>query len=222
MLDLIYVNLIAIAFDILVMTFIYLNELGISHRIQTFSYILKLKLEFVVLNQLMAVAARGIQKASWEKKRYHHPSLGDTFSAECRRWGGKSPPTPQIRDSPRAAPESSAIPPMDLEMPSPVMSRSHRKSVMSSPEAQSVSDRMDLNRFNFGAEPQLELHSFSSEGAPTSDQAQTLQMRPSQSWGNLTASRRISKTREPTSIPPTHAQCEEKDVELAQSPPTTS
>ena len=52
MTDLIYVNLICVAFDLLNLLLIYLNQLGLSHPIQAFSYILKLKLEFVVLNQV--------------------------------------------------------------------------------------------------------------------------------------------------------------------------
>ena len=52
MLDLIYVNIICVAFDVLCAILIYLNQLGISHPVQAFSYILKLKLEFVVLNQV--------------------------------------------------------------------------------------------------------------------------------------------------------------------------
>lgn len=93
MMDLIYVNVIAIAFDVLIVVLVYLNQLGLSHPIQTCSYALKLKLEFLVLNQLMAVAARGIKKQSWEETRYHHSSLGDAFSAEARRWNEK-PSTP--------------------------------------------------------------------------------------------------------------------------------
>lgn len=47
---------------------------------------LKFKLEFVVLNQLMAVAARGMRKQTYEEKRYHNLTATDTFSAEARRW----------------------------------------------------------------------------------------------------------------------------------------
>ena len=35
---------------------------------------LKFKLEFIVLNQLMAVAARGIKRESFSERRYHLPS----------------------------------------------------------------------------------------------------------------------------------------------------
>lgn len=53
---------------------------------QTFSYAVKMKIEFVVLNQLMAVAARGVQRDNFEERRYHHGSRADGFSA------GKSTP----------------------------------------------------------------------------------------------------------------------------------
>ena len=62
MMDLIYVNIIAVSLDVLTVVLVFLNQLGISHPVQTFSYIVKLKLEFIVLNQLMAVAARGLRK----------------------------------------------------------------------------------------------------------------------------------------------------------------
>ncbi|MCJ1458187.1 hypothetical protein MMC28_008558 [Mycoblastus sanguinarius] len=74
MLDLIYVNIIAICLDVLSIALIFCNRLGLSHPIQPFSYIVKLKLEFVVLNQLMAVAARGLQKDNFAERRYYHPS----------------------------------------------------------------------------------------------------------------------------------------------------
>lgn len=77
MLDLIYVNIIAIALDVVTVVLVYLNRTGLSHPVQTFSYILKLRLEFVVLNQLMAVAARGLRRETFEEKRYHHESSQD-------------------------------------------------------------------------------------------------------------------------------------------------
>lgn len=117
MYDLIYVNLLAVGFDVVVVILFCklillhpatilvhlngvrgrrryadddlhtdLNRIGLSHPIQTFSYMLKFKLEFVVLNQLMAVAARGMRKQTYEEKRYHNLTATDTFSAEARRW----------------------------------------------------------------------------------------------------------------------------------------
>ncbi len=56
MLDLIYVDVMAVALDFLEMIFVSLNINGLSHPIQTVSYVLKFRLEFVVLNQLVAVA----------------------------------------------------------------------------------------------------------------------------------------------------------------------
>ncbi|KAI4114538.1 MAG: hypothetical protein LQ338_007995 [Usnochroma carphineum] len=80
MLDLMYVIAIAVTFDVLNIILVYVNRTGISHPIQTFSYALKLRLEFVVLNQLMAVAARGLgqNRNTFAEKRYHYPSSIDT------------------------------------------------------------------------------------------------------------------------------------------------
>lgn len=89
--DLIYVNVVAVCLDILTVVLVFLNETGISHPVQTFSYILKLKLEFMVLNQLMAVAARGLRKEGFAERRYHHPSasgekdLSTTMNKSSRR-----------------------------------------------------------------------------------------------------------------------------------------
>lgn len=129
MLDLIFVNVVIVIFDILVVTLLYLNRVGISHPIQTFSYALKFKLEFVVLNQLMAVAARGLQRESFEERRYHHSSAYNTFSAECRQWGEKKPTDPQneYSDSIRyAAQESSPVDSAQPTMPKSVLSRGNQ------------------------------------------------------------------------------------------------
>ncbi|KAL8847778.1 MAG: hypothetical protein Q9221_007177 [Calogaya cf. arnoldii] len=64
-LDLVYVNVAVILFDIHTTILIYLNQLGTSHPVQVLSYILKFRLEFAVLNQLMAVAARGIRRETF-------------------------------------------------------------------------------------------------------------------------------------------------------------
>ena len=67
MTDLIYVNVVVITSDILQVALRYTNQVGISLPIQTFSYILKLRLEFFVLNQLMDVAARGMGRGAFGK-----------------------------------------------------------------------------------------------------------------------------------------------------------
>ena len=92
MIDLIYANIIILAFDLLTVILVYLNQLGLSHPIQSFSYMFKLRLEFLVLNQLMSVAARGLNRETFAEKRYHHKSQNDTFSSELRRWGVQEPP----------------------------------------------------------------------------------------------------------------------------------
>ena len=127
MLDLIYVNVIIVLFDVLVVILLYLNRVGISHPIQTFSYALKLKLEFAVLNQLMAVAARGLQKESFEERRYHHSSAHDAFSAECRQWEEKESTDPQQEPSDsdhNALRKSPSVESDQLTVPVPVLSKS--------------------------------------------------------------------------------------------------
>ncbi len=78
--DLIRVNIIVIAFDLVVTILIFLNQTNLSYSIQDFTYALKFKLEFVVLNQLMAVAAKGLQKESFAERRYNYPDPGTNRS----------------------------------------------------------------------------------------------------------------------------------------------
>ena len=94
MLDLIYVNVLVVASDILEMVLVWLNINGLSHPIQTFSYAVKFRLEFVVLNQLMAVAARGLYKEGFAEKRYHHPSTNDegSLGQAMQQFKGSQPP----------------------------------------------------------------------------------------------------------------------------------
>lgn len=118
MTDLIYVNIMAISLDILTVILIFLNQTGISHPIKSFSYILKLKLEFMVLNQLMAVAARGFQKESFAERRYHHPSTSggkesSSGSSKISRWELES-----LREPPKAFPS-----PTGLVIPPPTLSK---------------------------------------------------------------------------------------------------
>ena len=80
MLDLIYVLILVVSLDVINIVLVFLNQTGLCHPIQTFSYILKLRLEFLVLNQLMAVAACGIQRETFGEKRYHNPQALREFS----------------------------------------------------------------------------------------------------------------------------------------------
>lgn len=79
MLDLVYVIIIVTTIDVLNIILVYVNRTGISHPIQTFGYALKLRLEFTVLNQLMAVAARGVvrNRKTFAEERYHYPGSVD-------------------------------------------------------------------------------------------------------------------------------------------------
>ena len=98
MTDLIYVNVIAICLDTLTVVLVFLNQTGISHPIQTFSYILKFKLEFIVLNQIIAVAAQGFRKYSVANRRYYYPSTSGA-SSKSLRWGLNSVQGPVRADS---------------------------------------------------------------------------------------------------------------------------
>ena len=93
MTDLMCVNVIAICLDTLTVVLVFLNQTGISHPVQTFSYILKFKLEFLVLNQIMAVAARELRKSNVAGRRYYESStLG--ASRKFLRWGLNSSQKP--------------------------------------------------------------------------------------------------------------------------------
>ena len=75
--DLILVNITVICMDLLVITLIFLNQANLAYPLQDFIYAFKFKIEFAVLNQLMAVAASGSRHGSrqitWEEKRYRQP-----------------------------------------------------------------------------------------------------------------------------------------------------
>lgn len=130
MLDLIYVNVIILCLDMVVVILIYLNQVGISHPLQTFSYSVKMKLEFVILNQLMAVAARGIQRASFAERRYHHSSTEDAFNAECRQWDEKSDSGAE-KEHRKSRQNSNRLPSRhsaQVNVPVPALSKSSRNS----------------------------------------------------------------------------------------------
>ena len=123
MMDLIYVNIIAVSLDVLTVVLVFLNQLGISHPVQTFSYIVKLKLEFIVLNQLMAVAARGLRKEGFAERRYHHgPQSNRKNSPGTTSELPIEVPNPESFD---AQINGSAA---EIELPSPTLSRVHRVS----------------------------------------------------------------------------------------------
>ncbi|KAL8666619.1 MAG: hypothetical protein Q9168_007446 [Polycauliona sp. 1 TL-2023] len=81
MVDLLYVLMIIASLDIINIVLVFVNRIGLSHPIQTFSYAVKLRLEFLVLNQLMAVAARGLQRDTFGERRYHDPEALQDFSS---------------------------------------------------------------------------------------------------------------------------------------------
>ena len=123
MIDLIYVNVIAVSLDVLTVVLVFLNQLGISHPVQAFSYIVKLKLEFIVLNQLMAVAARGLRKESFAERRYHHGPLSN--AKESSGTTSELPIEAPDPESLHAQINGSAA---EIKVPSPALSRVHRVS----------------------------------------------------------------------------------------------
>lgn len=190
MLDLIYVNFIIVLFDILVVTLLYLNQVGISHPVQTFSYALKLKLEFVVLNQLMAVAARGLRKESFEERRYHHSSAHDAFSAECRQWNQKAPidPSKEHTDSDHdALRKSSSIESAQLTVPEAVLSRDNESSRQSTTDIE-LYDHSNMDKNVFGAEQDLRLENFLEDDSASSKGGglEEIRNRPSQAFSGET------------------------------------
>lgn len=135
MLDLIYVNIIVVALDIASVIMVYLNQVGLSQPIQTFSYAFKIRLEFVVLNQLMSVAARGLKRETFEESA----TTIHTFSAELRQWDIDNASTGQKTETSntectmdvkkvagRDDPSKNA---MQVSMLSPVYARDHHRSV---------------------------------------------------------------------------------------------
>lgn len=190
MLDLIYVNVIIVLFDILVVILLYLNQVGISHPIQTFSYALKLKLEFVVLNQLMAVAARGLQRESFEERRYHHSSVHNAFSAECRRWDDKAPTDPRKEHrhgDPDAPRKSSSIDSSQLTVPEPVLSRDNQSPGLATTDNK-LYDHSNMHEDVFGAEQELRLDSFLEDDSASSKVGETegIRTHPSQAFSGET------------------------------------
>ena len=198
MLDLIYVNVIILLFDILVVILVYLNRVGISHPVQTFSYALKLKLEFVVLNQLMAVAARGLQRESFEERRYHHTSAHDAFSAECRQWDKKAPidpPKEHTNSDHNALRKSLSIDSAQLAIPEAVLPRDNQSSRQSATDIE-LYDHSDMDKNIFGAEQDLRLGDFLENDSASSKagESEKLRTRPSQTFSGETLRPRESTT----------------------------
>ena len=163
MLDLVYVNLIIVSLDIVVVIMLYLNQTGISHPMQTCSYAVKLKLEFVVLNQLMAVAARGVQRMNFEERRYHHTSATDPFSAECLEWDKKASDqaTSEQKGAQQESHELSHSDSIQITLPSPTLIKQDRgqKGLPNNSKRISYDDKQ-LRRDAFGKEQDAEPGTF--------------------------------------------------------------
>ncbi|KAL2042961.1 hypothetical protein N7G274_004019 [Stereocaulon virgatum] len=128
--DLVCVNVILISLDVLEVIMVYLNEVGLGYPVQNFSYMLKFKLEFVVLNQLMAVAAKGKRKETFEERRYHHSSEANPTSSAKLSDQKSAFPVEQILDGAhRKEEETSSLSSAALQPPEPILSlqRASRK-----------------------------------------------------------------------------------------------
>ena len=76
--DLILMNITVILMDLIVIILIFLDQANLAYPLQDFTYAFKFKIEFAVLNQLMAVAASGARHgssklATFEERRYRRP-----------------------------------------------------------------------------------------------------------------------------------------------------
>lgn len=124
MLDLVYVVSLATTFDVLNIILVYVNRTGISHPIQTFAYALKFRLEFIVLNQLMAVAARGLHQNAFAEKRYHYP--GASIVKHSSEQPGLSKPTISDSSDQLSAPSPTVLRAIRSPTTTDDVPRSHR------------------------------------------------------------------------------------------------
>ena len=141
MYDLLYVNVIVISVDIVVTVLIFLNQVNLAYPIQVFSYALKFKLEFVVLNQLMAVAARGVRRDSFAERRYHNQMEGN--SSGFGSGGVDEIPLGKLSGSTQSSqskPKSTS--PSGLPVPSPALSKQKKT-------LRNAYERMDSGKQDF-------------------------------------------------------------------------
>ena len=156
--DLICVNVIAICLDTLTVVLVFLNQTGISHPIQTFSYILKFKLEFLVLNQIMAIAARGSRKFNIAGRRYYYPTSTSSASSKSLTWVPNSLQEPAKVNSDKKP-----------CVPGPTFPKAHRAPSDSGPEVP-LNDRADAGVRKAGDDgrgdddEEIELHMWERHG----------------------------------------------------------
>ena len=120
--DLIRVNIIVIAFDLVVTILVFLNQTNLSYSIQDFTYALKFKLEFVVLNQLMAVAAKGLRKESFAERRYNYPEPETDHSTDPSSTDKTAIPLQQFSQTSHDLSDKTAA----LPVPSPAHAKTPR------------------------------------------------------------------------------------------------
>ena len=197
--DLIFVKLICVAFDILTVVLVYLDRPAIIHSIQVFCYALKFKIEFIVLNQLMEVAARGLRKNFWEERRCNNTSETNDIS-ECQNWVlSANPFSHPAQNHPKRPPDCKAPQFMeDVSILPSAKSRSNHNSTLSTTAA--GIDPADLDPLSFSSGPELELKSFHESKdkeikSPTQSNS-TVDTRPSQTFSGDNLHSAVDQARE--------------------------
>lgn len=176
-----------------------------------------MKIEFAVLNQLMAVAARGLQRENFEERRYHHGSAADVFSAECREWDKKQPaasPKEPYGSQEESQDSSHSTGSFQVTIPSPVLSRQHQTARTSATESRTkqsrshppalqstdeneVYDDEKLDRDVSQTEQDCHLESFLNDNdAANGDDPDLIRHKPSEAFSDETLRPHAGETRE--------------------------
>ncbi len=181
-----------------------------------------MKIEFVVLNQLMAVAARGLQRENFEERRYHHGSAADAFSAECREWDEKQPNTASAEpqgNRQRDQDLSHSTGSVQITIPSPVLPRQHETprtstihgkteqprshpQALQSTDDNEVHDHEELDRDVSETEQDRRFGSFlDDEDAANGDDPDLIRHKPSEAFSGETLRSREEAMREESPRP---------------------
>ena len=186
--DLIFVNITVVVMDLAVILLIFLNQAEVAYPLQDLTYAFKYKIEFVVLNQLMAIATKGSQagrkkQATFEQRRYRRPSknLVLTGYSDDNISGLRLPflsgsqntsrSTPTLNEKKQQWPlrnwtddDASAM--TNVAKPSPIFSKEHSNLSTVSSNNIALTDPNEKNSqsphaqvIDFTPSPSLELHS---------------------------------------------------------------
>ncbi|MCJ1266404.1 hypothetical protein MMC22_006289 [Lobaria immixta] len=170
MTDLIYVNVMVIAFDILQVTFEYANQVGLSRPIQNFCYILRLRLEFIVLNQLMDVAARGIRRRTFGETRYYHTANQESMRSHDNAPQQKAKNShPSMKRDSFKDPEQTTAPlsiPLSDSISSPKSNYHLKSATRSGSDVQTLGPKSEPGSSSFDGTGIADRESFSNDGKP--------------------------------------------------------